>query len=212
MSGHFFILLFIIMDSNADLSLYPDPPKHYKQFIREDSMSYPDLNFLSRMETFMTFGKEYKTKEINTNVNTVDTEFLKHFDSKLLEYKNIPNKFFTEPNFTSNTKNVENLTINIFDAIQSEVNFIKKTYLDLLDQTSVNIDECDLSNCLIKFAFQKIYFFISLLKKKQIFIEMISYFKSEIEKNTCLENTLTSNLEKCQQVFISGLNKIKEIN
>jgi hypothetical protein len=39
---------------------------------------------------------------------------------------------------------------------------------------------------------------------------MISYFKREIENNTNLENTITSNLEKCQNTLQNGMKRIRE--
>jgi hypothetical protein len=157
------------METNTNLSLFPNPPKHYKLFTKEDSLPYPDLNFLNKMNSFMSFGKEYKTKEINYFSNTIDSGFLRHYDPVLLESKNIPNSFiFQNTNFPIYSLNVDNLNVNIIEAIESEIKFIRKTYLELLNQINENIDECELSNCLIKFSFQKIYFFISLLKRKQV--------------------------------------------
>lgn len=157
------------MDSNSNLSLFPNPPKHYKSFTKEDALPYPDLTYLNKMNSFMTFGKEYKTKEINSFSNNVDTSFLRHFDPKLIESKKIPNSFiFQDNNFTLNSLNVDNLNVNIMEAIESEINFIRKTYNLLLTEINDNPDDCELSNCLIKFSFQKIYFFIALLKRKQV--------------------------------------------
>ena len=157
------------METNTNSSLFPNPPKHYKYFTKEDAMQYPDLNYLSKMGSFMSFAKEYKTKEINSFSNSVESGFLKYFDPKLIESKNIPNKFiFQDNNFSINQLNVDNLNVNILDALESEINFVKKTYIELLSQINDNIDDCELSNCLIKFSFQKIYFFISLLKRKQV--------------------------------------------
>jgi hypothetical protein len=39
---------------------------------------------------------------------------------------------------------------------------------------------------------------------------MISYFKKEIDSNTNLENTISSNLEKCQITLQNGLKRIRE--
>ena len=39
---------------------------------------------------------------------------------------------------------------------------------------------------------------------------MISYFKREIENNTNLENTITSNLENCQTTLQNGMKRIRE--
>jgi hypothetical protein len=160
------------MEGAASMNLFPNPPKHYKLFNKEDALPYPDLNSLNKINSFMSFGKEYKTKEINSFSNPVDTAFMKHFDKKLLDSKNIPNKniFQNETEINNSNINLDSLNINVFDAIELEVSFIRKTYAELLANINDNLDECELSNCLIKFSYQKIYFFISLLKKKQVMI------------------------------------------
>jgi hypothetical protein len=200
------------MDSNlnTNISLFPNPPKHYKNFIREDVMSPPDINFLNKVSSFMSFGKEYKTNERNMTNAEVDTNFLRQFDQSIIESKNIPNRnIFQDPNVILANLIVENLNIDIFDAIDDEVKFIKKTYKELLGQITI-LENFELNSILIKFSFQKIYFFISLLKKKKIFIDVITYFNKEIENNTELENIFSKNLENCQNLLQSGLKKVKD--
>ena len=158
------------MDSNVttSISLFPNPPKHYKNFSKEDSMSPPDLNALNKVNSFMSFGVEYKLKDYNTSFNPVEPGFLKLYDKKIIEGKNIPNKaIFQDPNTNLATLTIDNLNVNIFDAINHEILFLNKTYKNLLNQITI-IEDFELDSCLIKFSFQKIYFLISLLKKKKV--------------------------------------------
>jgi hypothetical protein len=94
---------------------------------------------------------------------------LSQYDQKIIEKLDIPNRnIFQEINISTTKLNFDNLAFNVFDAIELEVNFIKKTYINLLYQIRENIDESELNSWLIKFSFQKIYYFISLLKKKKV--------------------------------------------
>ncbi len=197
------------MDNSALTSLYPNPPIHYKKFTSENELSPPDINFLSKVSSLMCFGREYKKNERGASLNEVKTDFFKFFDQFKIDSKNIPNKgIFQDPNININELLVENLNIDVFDAIQKEVNFIKRIYKEMLKQIS-NCEDFELNSCLIKFSFQKIYFFISMLRKKKILIEMINYFNKEINNNTELENLFTKNLESCEKMIV---NELKEYN
>jgi hypothetical protein len=200
------------MDTNLNnnISLFPNPPKYYKKFIREDEMSPPDLNFINKVSSFMSFGREYKIKERNLTYNQVDSNIIKHFDQNLIQKMKIPNSnIFNDGNFIPDLLSVENLNVDIFDAIDEEVKFLRKTYKELIYKITV-LEDFEFFSCLIKFSFQKIYFFISLLKKKKIFIDILSYFNNEIEKNSKLENAFSNNLEKCQKFLQNELNRVKE--
>lgn len=157
------------MDTN--INLFPNPPKHYKLFDREDSLIPPDLNALNKLNSFMSFGVEYKMKEVNFSSTPVESNFLKAYDNKLIESKNIPNRNLFEGEHSTHEYlsqlNLDKLNLSIFDLIETEVKFVRKTYEDMLDQIT-NIQDFELNSCLIKYSFQKIYFFISLLKKKKV--------------------------------------------
>ena len=158
------------MDSNLNpsISLFPNPPSHYKNFTRENSMMPPDINNIEKFESFMSFGVEYKLGQVNTITNPIDTAFLNCFDPKIIDKKKIPNQsIFQNPDINIANLTVDNLKTNIFQAIKKEINFLKKTYLNFLNQITIN-EDFELDSCLIKFSFQKIYFFISLLKKKKV--------------------------------------------
>lgn len=203
------------MNDKNNINVYPNPPKHYKNFANENSLQPPDLNFLNKIDSFMCFGKEYKTREILNFKNSVELNFVKFYDKKVVESKNIPNQNIfnlfpdnlTEINFDTI---IENSHVNILECLNLELNFLRKSYIELLNQIKENIEDSELSNCLIKFSFQKIYYLISVLKRKQIFIESINYFKNEIENNTKIENLLVSNVEKCQITLSNGIKKLKE--
>lgn len=199
--------------NNTDISLFPAPPKFYTNFVKEDSMAPPDLTFVEKMSSFMTFGKEYKTNEKNAFTSPIDFNLIRQYEGQagnLLKNKPIPNGNIFQPGMTNlDSLLVENLNVDIFDAIEKEIKFLKTTYKELLDQIT-KLENFEMNSCLIKFSLQKIYFFISLLKKKKIYIEIISYFRKEIENNTEIENTLGKNLEKCQNELQEGLRRIKD--
>lgn len=197
------------LNLNTNISLFPTPPKHYKQFTKEDSLPPPDLNLLTKVTSFMTFGKEYKTNERNTSSPPVDTSFMRYFDQKLIQSKNVPNKnIFQDPNIKLDNLVIESLNIDIFDAIEEEIKFMKRIYKEMLSQIT-QMEDFELSSCLIKFSFQKVYFFISLLKKKKIFIDIIQYFKKEKDvKTNLLENVFPSNLKECQELLEKGMKDV----
>jgi hypothetical protein len=198
-----------------NISLYPNPPKHYKQFTSPNFLPVPDLTMLNKIGNFMSFGKIYKTDKVNYFRNPVDFNFLKFYKKEKIKGRNIPNSHIFEDNLEA--INMDEMFeesiikgVNIFEAIESELQFIKTTYNQLLLNIKENIEECELDNCLIKYSFQKIYYFISLLKKKQMLYQTIKYFKNEIDLNGKLENLLSLNMERCQQTLQNGLNKVKE--
>ena len=125
------------MDS---IKLFPNPPRHYNLFVQENALPPPDINSLNKISSFMSFGIEYKMKELNLPTYSVDSAFLKMYDQKTIENKSIPN---INIDFTSN--NFENL--NLFEAIKNEINFIKKCYIGVLDDIS-NLEDFELNSCL----------------------------------------------------------------
>jgi hypothetical protein len=42
-------------NNNATVGLYPNPPKYYKNFQRDDSFLPPDINLLSKLGSYTTF-------------------------------------------------------------------------------------------------------------------------------------------------------------
>ena len=115
------------MDSN--INLFPNPPQHYKSFVREDSFAPPDLNALNKVSSFMSFGVEYKMKEVNTCSNPVESGFLRQYEN--LDKKTIPNyALFEVPNLVLANLNIHSLNVNIIDAKENEINFVKKTQIE----------------------------------------------------------------------------------
>jgi hypothetical protein len=188
------------MEDN-NISVFPNPPKHYKCFQNSDTaLPPPDINMLNKVNSFMTFGKEYKLREINFHTQTIDTNFMQFYDKSKLDHRNIPN-----------VNILENKELNIFIALEEEIEFLKRTYLSLLSHIRQNIEECEFDNCLIKYTFQKIYYLIALLKRKQVYIETKRYFENQIENNTLLEKQLNANIEECKNILQKGLNEVSEI-
>ena len=51
---------------NSELSVYPNPPNHYKEFINgTTSLNPPDLQIISKVTNFISFGQEYKMNQYN---------------------------------------------------------------------------------------------------------------------------------------------------
>jgi hypothetical protein len=149
-----------------NINLFPNPPSYFKSFVTVNFMLPPDINCLNKINSFMSFGVDYKMKELNTFSYSVESLFLNHYDENLVKSKNIPNQNIFLNN-TLNTLNMDNLNINIFDAIKEEITFIRSQYNEVIEKLII-VEEFELSSCLIKFSFQKIYFFISLLKNKKV--------------------------------------------
>lgn len=186
---------------NNNISIFPNPPKHYKSFQNSDTaLAPPDINMLGKVSSFMTFGKEYKIREVNFNKHLIETNFMQFYDINKIKERNIPNQNITD-----------NKDIDIFRAFEEELKFLKKTYLSLLSNIRNNIEECEFDNCLIKYTFQKIYYLISLLKRKQVFIETYKYFQNQIDMNTNLEKQLAANIEECKGILQKGLKEVSDI-
>lgn len=198
------------MDNN-NIGLYPTPPRYFKSFTRPDSFMPPDLSIIGKFGSFTTFGKEYSLKKISKYDIAIESDFLNYFDRDLIESYNIPNQnLFNNPKIDFNKITLDSLNLNVMDVIQDEISFIKRMYIELLQQIRENIDKCELISLLIKYSFQKVYFLISLVKRKKVWSDIFKYFKGEMEYNDKLENTLSNNIHKFINSLQSGLTKIKE--
>jgi hypothetical protein len=143
------------------IKLFPNPPKHYTLFSNEESLYPPDLSTLNKVNSFMSFGDELKMKELNFPSSMVESDFLKFYDPEIINKKQIPNR---QIDFMAPL--MENF--NLIEALNQELKFIKNTYHEILENLS-DLDDFELNSCLIKYSFQKIYFFLSHLKKKKVF-------------------------------------------
>ena len=70
-------------------SKYPLPPTYYKDFEEPNSKNPPDLNIISKMNSFKSFGVEYKTKNINIFLNPVDVSKIKKEEIKKYSLENM---------------------------------------------------------------------------------------------------------------------------
>ena len=61
--------------------------------------------------------------------------------------------------------------------LESETIFLKERYKILLDNLCNNIENAEMDVNLIKLSFQKIFFYLKILKKKHILNETIKFFK-----------------------------------
>ena len=152
-----------------NISVYPNPPSFYKRFAESSqAMTPPNLNIFSKINTFGCLGFEFK---INTyNFYTIDLDpSIKINDEKFVKDKQIPNvSLFNEDIETIKNKISQMTIIEQVDIIKEEVKFLNRVFADLTKKLNFNFRDCEIDNKLKKFAFQKIYFVISIIKKKQV--------------------------------------------
>jgi cytochrome oxidase Cu insertion factor (SCO1/SenC/PrrC family) len=82
----------------------------------------------------------------------------------------------------------------------------------MIENISKNIEYSQYESILIKMSYQKIFFYLRLLKKKQILNETIKYFNKEIEKNTKIEKQLEENLNNFYTILKKTLNEVNNMN
>lgn len=194
---------------------FPPPPTYYKQFSSPSAMSPPNYNFISKLNSFRTFGTEYKIKDVNNFFNPVEIQMLQRLPKEKVDEITISNlKFFQIVNAsiqdpTQNYIKI-NPNFNLIKELETEIQFLKDRYKKLLSNFGKNFPNCEFESCLIKLSFQKIFFYLSMLKKKKILKDMVDYFKNEIEQNDILAAQLTQNVTNFQNILIEGVNNIKQ--
>ena len=77
------------MENERMNSKFPFPPTYYKDFETPESMKPPDSKIISKMNTFKTFGVEYKTKHINIFLKPVEINKFREEDIKKYHLKNM---------------------------------------------------------------------------------------------------------------------------
>ena len=156
---------------SSNISVYPNPPSYYKRFADSpQAMTPPSLNIFSKINTFGCLGFEYKIN--NYNFYTVDLDpNIKINDDKFVKDKQIPNVCLFNENIEVIKNKISQMTIiEQVEIIKEEVKFLNRIYADLTKKLNFNFRDCEVDNKLMKFAFQKIYFVISIIKRKQVFI------------------------------------------
>ena len=201
---------------DPSIEKFPFPPKYYKEFDTEFKYKSPDLRILQKLDKFKTFGIEYNNnnKQIDNFLFTIDNSFLRK--PKFKEYIkniNIPNE-----NYFKNLNNIDNLNsdninqINAINELEKEIKFLKERYKIMIENISKNIEYSYFESNLIKMSYQKIFFYLRLLKKKQILNETIKYFHKEIEKNEKIEKQLKENLNNFHLILKNTLTEINNNN
>ena len=195
-------------------SKFPFPPTYYKDFETPKSMNPPDLNIISKMNTFKTFGVEYKTKHINIFLNPVEIDKFKEEDIKKYKLKNMD--YFQSLNDSNvnfmgyNSIKSSSINFNPMFFLESETIFLKERYKILLDNLCNNIENAEMDVNLIKLGFQKIFFYLQILKKKHILNETIKFFKKENERNKTIENQLKENIKNFQYLLDQKLTELRK--
>ena len=196
---------------DPSIEKFPFPPKYYKEFDTEFKYKSPDLRILQKLDKFKTFGTEFNNnKQIDNFLFTIDNSFLRK--PKFKEYVkniNIPNE-----NYFKNLNSIDNLNsdninqINAINELEKEIKFLKERYKIMIENISKNIEYSQYESNLIKMSYQKIFFYLRLLKKKQILNETIKYFHKEIEKNEKIEKQLKENLNNFHLILKNTLNEV----
>ena len=204
---------------DPSIEKFPFPPKYYKEFDTEFKYKSPDLRILQKLDKFKTFGTEYNNnnKQIDNFLFTIDNSFIAKFP-KFKDY--IKNKKITIPNenYFKNLNSIDNLNndnvnqINAINELEKEINFLKERYKIMIENISKNIEYSYFESNLIKMSYQKIFFYLRLLKKKQILNETIKYFNKEIEKNEKIEKQLKENLNNFHLILKNTLTEINNNN
>ena len=70
---------------DKSIARFPPPPSHYKHFTSPDILDPPDINVISQLNSFKTFGTEYNLKDILTFYNPVDIHLLKEVPKSSIE-------------------------------------------------------------------------------------------------------------------------------
>jgi len=154
---------------STNITVYPNPPFHYKRFSESSqAMRPPSLNIFTKVDSFGCLGSEYKINDRNFYTIELDSNIKIH-DENFVRAKQIPNVNLFNENVESITNKITNMTIiEQVDIIKEEVKFLNRIYVELTKKLNFNFRECEINNKLMKFAFQKIYFVISIIKKKQV--------------------------------------------
>ena len=195
-------------------SKFPFPPTYYRDFETPESMKPPDSKIISKMNTFKTFGVEYKTKHINIFLNPVEINKFREEDIKKYHLKNMDyfqNLYDSNVNFMGyNSIKSNSINFNPMYFLESEIIFLKDRYKILLDNLCNNIENAEMDVNLIKLSFQKIFFYLQILKKKHILNETIKFFKKENERNKTIENQLKENIKNFQHSLEQQVKELRK--
>ena len=204
---------------DPSIEKFPFPPKYYKEFDTEFKYKSPDFRIIQKLDKFKTFGIEYNNsnKQIDNILFTIDNSYVTKFP-KFNEYIKkekitIPNKnYFKNLNIIDNLNNNNINQINAINELEKEIKFLKERYKIMIENISKNIEYSYFESNLIKMSYQKIFFYLRLLKKKQILNETIKYFHKEIEKNEKIEKQLKENLNNFHLILKNTLTEINNNN
>lgn len=204
-------------ESKNTTAKFPPPPKHYKLFETPNSISPPSTSTLNKLTSFKTFGVEYKIKDVNNFFNQVEVhQLLETIPQDYLNTLSISNQLFFQnlnDNIVANQNflkiNSDDLNFNIIKELENEIRFVKERYKSLLVNVTKRIDYCQYDSNLIKLSFQKIFFYLSLLKKKKILNDITAYFDNEIKQNEIIEERLIKNINLFQTILLKGIQDLR---
>lgn len=153
----------------SNISIYPNPPAYYTKFIDgNDKMNPPRMDYINKIESFGSFGFEYKINDYNFYSIELDY-IMKIHDRQYIEQKRIPNVEIFNKSIEEIRNTISKMTIEEqIGMIKAEVQFLNFIYTDLTKKLNFNIKECEVNNKLMKFSLQKIYYVISIIKQKQV--------------------------------------------
>ena len=170
------------MESDKEKQIYPPPPDYFKEFTSPNKYSPPKLSAINKINKLIVFGSEYKINEMNISYNPLN---IQNVGKKLLEQAKPPNiDVFQKIKIDSDTDiNSDELKLNLIDALESEIIFLKKRYGRVIEDISKNISKAGNKNkiALIGLTLQKITFYLIALRRKAVLHKTIDFYTKEIQ-------------------------------
>ena len=170
------------MESDKEKQIYPPPPDYFKEFTSPNKYLPPKLSAINKINKLIVFGSEYKINEMNISYNPLN---IQNVGKKLLEQAKPPNiDVFQKIKIDSDTDiNSDELKLNLIDALESEIIFLKKRYGRVIEDISKNISKAGNKNkiALIGLTLQKITFYLIALRRKAVLHKTIDFYTKEIQ-------------------------------
>ncbi len=133
---------------------------------------------------------------MNISYNPLNIE---NVGKKLIEQAKPPNiEVFQKIKGDSDTViNSDELKLNLIDALESEIIFLKKRYERVLEDISKNINKAGNKNkiALIGLTLQKITFYLIALRRKAILQKTIDFYTKEIQDCQTTKENVDNNIK-----------------
>ena len=184
------------MESDKEKQIFPPPPDYFKEFTSPDKYLPPKLSAINKINKLIVFGSEYKINEMNISYNPLN---IQNVGKKLIEQAKPPNiDIFQKIKIDSDTDiNSDELKLNLIDALESEIIFLKKRYERVIEDITKNINKAGNKNkiALIGLTLQKITFYLIALRRKAILQKTIDFYTKEIQDCQNTKENVENNIK-----------------